>query len=90
MGLGLAGKRRRSGPHGPARALAGQLGVSRQGAAKHLAGLADAGIVAPSRQGREVLYELLDQGLTPGAAWLDQVGSQWDRRLGSLKRHLDD
>jgi DNA-binding transcriptional ArsR family regulator len=73
-----------------ATALAGQLGVSRQGAAKHLVGLTEAGIVVPSRQGREVLYELQDHGLSPGATWLDQVGTQWDHRLSKLKRHLDD
>jgi DNA-binding transcriptional ArsR family regulator len=73
-----------------ATALAGQLGVSRQGAAKHLAGLTEAGIVTPSRQGREVLYELQDHGLRPGTTWFDRIGSEWDRRLTSLKRHLDD
>lgn len=76
---------------GPATAtsLATQLGVTRQGAAKHLASLAEAGIVSPTRQGREVRYELLEQGLEPGSAWLERVGGQWDRRLDSLKRRLD-
>ncbi len=77
---------------GPATAtmLAGRLGVSRQGAAKHLASLAGAGIVSSSRDGREVRYELLERGLEPGASWLESVGGQWDERLASLKRHLDD
>lgn len=78
--------------HGPATAteLAATIGVSRQGAAKHLAGLAEAGIVAAVRQGREVRYELLERGLEPGAEWIQAVGGQWDERFASLKRHLDD
>lgn len=77
---------------GPATAteLAGRLGISRQGAAKHLAGLATAGVVAGSRQGREVRYELVDRGLEPGEAWLERVGSRWDRRLERLRGHLED
>lgn len=77
---------------GPATAtsLARGLGVTRQGAAKHLAGLAEAGIVSASREGREVRYELTDEGLAPGSAWLEAVGTRWDQRLSSLKRHLDD
>ena len=77
---------------GPATAtgLARQLGVSRQGAAKHLTSLAEAGIVSATREGREVHYELRGEGLDPGTAWLGKVGTQWDRRLASLKRHLDD
>ena len=76
---------------GPATAteLAATIGVSRQGAAKHLAGLAEAGIVASAREGREVRYELVEQGLEPGTDWLQRVGGQWDQRLASLKRHLD-
>jgi DNA-binding transcriptional ArsR family regulator len=78
--------------HGPATAteLAARIGVSRQGAAKHLAGLAEAGIVSPSRQGREVRYELVEQSLEPGAEWIQAVGGKWDERFASLKRHLDD
>lgn len=80
----LAGK-------GPATAtqLASQLKISRQGAAKHLAGLATAGVVTGTKEGREVRYELVDRGLEPGEAWLKRVGSQWDRRLERLRSHLD-
>lgn len=75
---------------GPATAttLAAELGMSRQGAAKHLANLAEAGIVTASREGREVLYELVELSLEPGADWLEGVGARWDRRLVRLKRHL--
>lgn len=73
-----------------ATALATGLGITRQGAAKHLASLAGAGIVAPARQGREVRYELVDRGMEPAADWFAEVSGQWDRRLASLRRHLAD
>lgn len=72
-----------------ATALSAQIGVTRQGAAKHLASLAEAGIVVPSRSGREVRYELSSEGLDPGSQWLEQVGARWDQRLDRLKRRLD-
>ncbi len=76
---------------GPASAteMAAGLGISRQGAAKHLASLAEAGIVVASREGREVRYEIVDRGLDPGHAWLARVGDQWDRRLDRLRNQLN-
>lgn len=72
-----------------ATALATDLGVSRQGAAKHLANLADAGIVRSAREGREVRYELVEMSLEPGVRWIAGVGARWDRSLARLKEHLE-
>ena len=76
--------------HGPATptALSAELAISRQGASKHLAGLAEAGIVEAERSGREVRYALVRDGLAPGSVWLERVGGQWDRRLAALERHV--
>jgi len=75
---------------GPATAteLSATLSISRQGAAKHLAGLADAGILSGSRSGREVRFALVEGSLEPGSDWLAKVGDQWDRRLSALKEHV--
>ena len=43
---------------------------------KHLATLADAGLIASERQGRETRYTLT------------QAGAEWDDRLDALTRHL--
>jgi DNA-binding transcriptional ArsR family regulator len=73
-----------------ASALAGRLPVTRQAIAKHLAVLADAGLVEPVRVGREVRYRALGARLTETARALEAVGAAWDRRLDALKRLVED
>jgi len=69
-----------------ASALAAVLPVSRQAIAKHLAVLADAGLVEPVRVGREVRYRALGSRLDETARALDAIGAEWDRRLAEIKR----
>ena len=69
-----------------ASALATRMPVSRQAIAKHLAVLADAGLVEPVRVGREVRYRALGARLSALAGELDRIGRQWDRRLAAIKR----
>ena len=68
--------------------LAGELPVTRQAVAKHLATLRDAGLVRAERLGRETRYELESEPLGDAAAWLERVGTQWDIRLAALARHV--
>jgi DNA-binding transcriptional ArsR family regulator len=56
--------------------LTGELPMTRQAVAKHLATLADAGLVDSERQGRETRYHLT------------RMGEEWDDRLDALGRHL--
>ena len=56
--------------------LTGELPITRQAVAKHLATLAGAGLVESERQGRETRYRLTE------------AGSEWDGRLDALRRHL--
>jgi DNA-binding transcriptional ArsR family regulator len=56
--------------------LTGELPMTRQAVSKHLATLADAGLVESERQGRETRYRLTE------------AGADWDTRLDALKRHL--
>ena len=69
--------------------LAGELPVTRQAVAKHLATLREAGLVHAERHGREMRYELDSTPLGDAAAWLDRVGGEWDARLAALARHVD-
>ena len=69
-----------------ASALAGVLPVSRQAIAKHLAVLQDVGLVEPVRVGREVQYRVLGGRLTETARRLDRIGTQWERRLETIKQ----
>lgn len=69
-----------------ASALAGRLPISRQAIAKHLAVLADAGLVESVRAGRELRYRALGARLSALADELDAIGRRWDHRLEAIKR----
>ena len=56
--------------------LTGELPLTRQAVAKHLATLADAGLVESERAGRETRYRLTE------------AGAEWDDRLDALHKHL--
>jgi DNA-binding transcriptional ArsR family regulator len=64
--------------------LAGELPMTRQAVAKHLAALERAGLVAPQREGRELRYRLTPEPLGDAIAWMEDVGARWDRSLARL------
>jgi DNA-binding transcriptional ArsR family regulator len=67
-------------------ALSAQLPITRQGIAKHLTSLADAGLVERLPDGgREVHYRLRPGALRDASAWLAGAESAWDERLGRLR-----
>lgn len=74
--------------HGEATAtvLADALPVTRQAIVKHLAVLSRAGLVAGTREGREMRYRVRPEPLNATAAWMSRVASQWDTRLDAIKR----
>jgi DNA-binding transcriptional ArsR family regulator len=57
--------------------LTGELPMTRQAVAKHLAALGDAGLVQAERAGRETRYRLT------------ATGQEWDDRLDALRRALE-
>lgn len=69
--------------------LAGDLPVTRQAVAKHLAALRAAGLVHATREGRESRYRLTPGPLSEAVAWLAAVGAEWDDRLGSLRAYVE-
>ena len=82
---------RRLAEEGPATAteLAGDLPVTRQAVAKHLATLAEAGLVTSDRQGRETRFSFAPQPLADAVSWIADVGAQWDDRLQALSQYLE-
>ncbi len=72
-----------------ATALAGEFPVSRQAITKHLSLLADAGLVASARAGRETRWSADPAPFVETRRWMDTVGVAWDRRLADLATHLD-
>jgi DNA-binding transcriptional ArsR family regulator len=71
-----------------ATAVAGRLPISRQGVAKHLGVLREAGLVRAERCGRETQFEASLSPLDVVSTWVDDVGAAWDRRLDRLGRSL--
>ena len=82
---------RRLAESGPATAteLAGELPVTRQAVAKHLATLAEAGLVTSDRHGRETRFSFTPQPLADAVSWMADVGRQWDDRLQALSVYLE-
>ena len=64
--------------------------VTRQAITKHLAILADAGLVRDVRAGRERRWELELAPLDTARSCLDLVSQRWDQRLERLKALVED
>lgn len=69
--------------------LAGDLPISRQAVVKQLGALAEAGLLARERAGREVRYRVTPAPLSEAVSWIADVGAQWDERLASLAHTLE-
>ena len=77
---------------GPATAtdLASRLPITRQAIAKHLALLAEAGLVAPEPgERRRVRYRLRSDPMQVAQQFLAALARDWDRQLGALQDHLN-
>lgn len=68
--------------------LARRMPVSRQAVSKHLALLADVGLVSARQVGRETRWHFDPAPLDQAAAWITEVAQVWDRRLARLAEHL--
>lgn len=69
--------------------LAGELPISRQAVAKHLAHLVDVGLIAPEEpEGRRIRYRARPEPLRAALAWLSALANHWDDRLDALRAHL--
>ena len=69
--------------------LASALPITRQGIAKHLALLADAGLVSPEPgEGRRVRYRLQSEPMRVAQQFLAALARDWDGPLAALKSHL--
>ena len=77
---------------GPATAtdLAGQLPITRQGIAKHLALLAEAGLVtAEQGERRRIRYRLHSAPMQVAQQFLAALARDWEGTLDALRDHLD-
>jgi DNA-binding transcriptional ArsR family regulator len=77
---------------GPATAtdLADRLPITRQGIAKHLVLLADAGLVTSEPgERRRIRYRLHTAPVQVAQQFLAALAHDWDDRLGALRDYLD-
>jgi len=65
--------------------LAATMPISRQAVAKHLAVLAEAGLVESVREGQAVRFSALGARLSELGHRLEAIGNRWDVRLAALK-----
>jgi len=65
------------------------LGLTRQGVAKHLRILAQAGIVESDRVGRETRFTFTPERLQEAQDYLGEISKQWDSALDRLKTHVE-
>ena len=68
--------------------LAASRSVSRQAVAKHLQLLAEAGLVASAKVGREQRFHATPGPLDGVVAWMVASGAAWDRRLERLQHKV--
>jgi DNA-binding transcriptional ArsR family regulator len=69
--------------------LAEDARVSRQAVTKHLAVLADAGVIRDSRHGRERVWELTPRRLEDARRALEAISARWDEALERLKELVE-
>src|ERR1700726_1566769 len=70
--------------------LATRFPLTRQAVVKHLGALADAGMVAKQRSGREVRYRLETAPLEAASDWLTTLSARWEQRLVKLKLFVEE
>lgn len=73
----------------PISAVSQGLGISRQGARKHLQVLVDAQIVSLEPKGRDVLVHLSPTKLDQAKAFIAEMERRWDNRLAALQRFVE-
>jgi len=71
-------------------AVSSDLGISRQGARKHLQVLLDAKMITLEQKGRDVMVQLDRDALYQAKSYIADLERQWDRRLDALRRFVEE
>jgi DNA-binding transcriptional ArsR family regulator len=77
-----------SGPQ-PTIRLTAATALTRQGIAKHLRTLEQAGLVRADRVGRDRIWELRRERLGEIRKYLDEISTQWDNAIARLRAALE-
>ena len=71
------------------RDVSGDLGVTRQGARKHLQVLVDANMVKLEPKGRDVYVRFETNSLDDAKEFIAEVEKRWDSRLEALRQFVE-
>lgn len=69
--------------------LTNVIGLTRQGASRHLAMLESSGLIRSVRRGRVVMRELDPEKIRGTVEWMEKLSRQWDERLERLKKSYE-
>jgi DNA-binding transcriptional ArsR family regulator len=83
-------RRLSSGQPHPISAVSMGLGITRQGARKHLQVLVDAKMVSLEPKGRDVYVHLAPETLDLAKAFIVEIERRWDMRLDALRRFVEE
>lgn len=83
-------RRLSSGQPHPISAVSSGLGITRQGARKHLQVLVDAKMVSLEPKGRDVYVHLAPETLDTAKAFIAEIERRWDKRLEALRKFVED
>lgn len=64
--------------------------VTRQAVAKHLSVLANSGLAAFTRRGREQIWEVRTARLRETERHLEEISRQWDGAIDRLRKFVED
>lgn len=78
------------GGTGTATEFAARLPISRQAVSRHLKELENAGLIAGTKHGREVRYDLEAVRLKETAEWLQKRADRWEQAIQRLADHLEE
>lgn len=67
-----------------------KLGITRQGARKHLGILEQAKLIVLTPQGRDVLVQLDPVSFDTARQFIEKLEKQWDKRLAGLKIFVEE
>lgn len=70
--------------------VSGNLGLTRQGARKHLQVLADVQLVSLQPSGRQIEVKLDPSSLVAAKTFIAEIEFSWDRRLRTLKDFVEE
>ena len=69
--------------------VSSELGISRQGARKHLQVLLDAHLISLEPKGRDVLVQVEPTTLNQAKKFIAELELQWDHRLETLRQFVE-